>query len=218
MNQLITSYIPSQAGFRKGRNCLEQIHILRRILGAYHQCHLPLLATLVDFSKAFDSVNTNALFKILRHYGIPCKITAAITAMYTNCSSQLCLGNHFSKAFSITKGVLQGNTLAPFLFIIVVDYILQQTDDSLGLNPSLGGGHFAAFSNILLETFLSSLVSLPHPSLQIWGKTQTLVFPISGLLVNLLKTKIVITPEPVISKPNLEIQGSVRNWSKRTLF
>ena len=62
---------PIQAGFRKGRNCLEQIHILRRLLEAYHQRQLPLLATFVDFSKAFHSVDRNALFKILRHYGIP---------------------------------------------------------------------------------------------------------------------------------------------------
>ena len=94
---------------------------------------MPLLATFVDFSKAFDSVDRNALFKVLRHYGIPRKITDAITAMYTNSSSQAHLVNHFSKSFSIITAVLQGDTLAPFLFIIVVDCFLQQTDDSHGL-------------------------------------------------------------------------------------
>ena len=43
---------------------------------------------------------------------------------------------------------------------------------------------FAAFSNILLETFLPNLVSLTRPSLQILRKTQTGVFPISRFLVN----------------------------------
>ena len=94
---------------------------------------MPLLATFVDFSKAFDSVDRNALFKVLRHYGIPRKITDAITAMYTNSSSQAHLVNHFSKSFSIITAVLQGDTLVPFLFIIVVDCILRQTDDSHGL-------------------------------------------------------------------------------------
>ena len=121
---------PFQAGFRKGRNCLEQIHIFRRLLEAYDQHPLPLLATFGDFSKEFDSVDRNALFKILRHYGIPRKITDVITAIYTNSSSQLRFGNHFRKAFSITAGVFQGDTLAPFLLIIVVDYIFRQTDDS----------------------------------------------------------------------------------------
>ena len=114
---------PFQAGFRKGRNCLEQIHILRRLFEAYHQRQLPVIATFVDFSKVFDSVDRNALWKILRHYGIPHKITDAIMAMYTNSSSRVRLDNQFSKAFSINTGVLQGDTLAPFLFIIVLDYI-----------------------------------------------------------------------------------------------
>ena len=63
------------------------------------------------------------------------------------------------------------------------------------INPNLGGGcnfiprlpvgfpwYFAAFSNILLETFVTNLVSLTRPSLQILGKTQTGVF--FGFLVN----------------------------------
>ena len=40
--------------------------------------------------------------------------------------------------------------------------------------------HFANFSNISLETFVPSLASLTCSSLQILGKTQTGVFPISG--------------------------------------
>ena len=77
---------PFQAEFRKGRNCLEQIHILRGFVEAYHQRQLPLLAIFVNFSKAFDSVDRNDLFKNLRHYGIPRKIFEAITAIYTNSS------------------------------------------------------------------------------------------------------------------------------------
>ena len=49
---------PFQAGFRKGRNCLEQIHILKRLLKAECQRQLPLLITFVLFSKAFVSVET----------------------------------------------------------------------------------------------------------------------------------------------------------------
>ena len=44
--------------------------------------------------------------------------------------------------------------------------------------------HFATFSNILIETFVPNLVFLTCPSLQIVGKTQTEVFPISEFLVN----------------------------------
>ena len=56
---------PFQAEFRKCRNCLEQIRVLRRLLEPYHQRQLPLLATFVEFRKVFDSVDRNALFKTL---------------------------------------------------------------------------------------------------------------------------------------------------------
>ena len=46
--------------------------------------------------------------------------------------------------------------------------------------------NLVALSKILLETFVSSLIPIPRPSLQILGKTQTGVFPISGFLVNSL--------------------------------
>ena len=46
--------------------------------------------------------------------------------------------------------------------------------------------HFAVFSNILLEMFDPTLVFMTGSSLQIFGKTQEGVFPISGFLVNSL--------------------------------
>ena len=107
-----------QPGFRKGKNCLKQIHILRRLLEAYHQHQLPLLATFEDFSKAFDSFDRKALFEILSHYGIPCKITDAITAMYTNSSSRVRLGNHLSKTFYITTG---GNIMATYKTVLRIN-------------------------------------------------------------------------------------------------
>ena len=40
---------PYQAGFRKNRNCLEQIHVLRRVMEAYYQRQLPLVAVFIGF-------------------------------------------------------------------------------------------------------------------------------------------------------------------------
>ena len=104
-----------QPGFRKGKNCLKQIHILGRLLEAYHQLQLSLRATFENVSKAFDSFVRKALSKILTHYRIPPKITDAITAMYKNSLSRFRLGNHLRKGFYTTTGVLQGDALVPYL-------------------------------------------------------------------------------------------------------
>ena len=116
---------PYQSGFRKNRNWLEQIHVLRRVMEAYCQRQLPLIAVLIDFKKAFDTIDRKMMWKILRNYGVLKKIVNAITIIYSSSKSRVRLGEKLSEAFHIATGVLQGDTLAPFLFIIVLDYILK---------------------------------------------------------------------------------------------
>ena len=70
------------------------------------------------------------MWKILRHYGIPEKIVKIIKCLY---DSSISAFQYFSKEFLITTRVLQGDTLAPFLFIIVLDYVLQNTEATTGL-------------------------------------------------------------------------------------
>ena len=80
----------------------------------------------VDFSKAFDSVNRKAMLHILLNYGIPEEIVNAIAIIYDNPSSFVQTLDGRIKEFFTTTGILQGDTLAPYLFVIVVDYLLRQ--------------------------------------------------------------------------------------------
>jgi len=48
--------------------------------------------------------------------------------LYHSSKSRIRINGNTSKDFDVTKGVLQGDTLAPFLFIIVFDYILRQSE------------------------------------------------------------------------------------------
>jgi len=120
----------NQAGFRPGRSCAQQIHILRRIMEGFKEYQLPLIATFVDFKKAFDSINRSMMFSVLRHYGIPQTIVDAIQVLYTNSSSAVMVDGSISEPFNVTTGVLQGDVLAPFLFIILVDYLLGKASGS----------------------------------------------------------------------------------------
>ena len=81
----------------------------------------------VDFRKAFDSVNREKMIKILKAYGIPANIITAIKVMYENTKARVITPDGETELFDILTGVLQGDTLAPFLFAIVVDYIMRQT-------------------------------------------------------------------------------------------
>ena len=83
--------MPYQDGFRKDRNCLEHIHVLRKVMGAYYQGKLPLIAVFINFQKVFDSIYREMIWMILRNYGIPKKIVIASEVIYS-CSKSTRLG------------------------------------------------------------------------------------------------------------------------------
>ena len=82
--------------------------------------------TFIGFSKAFDSIHRGKMIKILNAYGIPPTLLRAIEGMYTNTRAKVVSADGETDLFDITAGVLQGDTLAPFLFIIVLDYALRK--------------------------------------------------------------------------------------------
>ena len=92
----------------------------------------------MDFSKAFDSINREALFHILSLYGIPTPLIKAIRLLYDSSKSRVQTSDGLTDFFETLIGVLQGDTLAPFLFIIVLDYILRNCmspDYGLTIHP-----------------------------------------------------------------------------------
>ena len=66
------------------------------------------------------------MFAVLRHYGIPEAVVNAISLLYKNSKSAVIVNGGLSDPFDVTTGVLQGDVLAPFLFVVLVDYLLKQ--------------------------------------------------------------------------------------------
>ena len=114
-----------QNGFRQSRSTAAHILALRRIAEEVLNHKKEAVMVFIDFKKAFDSIDRNKMFQILLAYGIPPQIVEAIKVMYLNTSALVMTPEGNTDIFSIDTGVLQGDPLAPFLFIICLDYALR---------------------------------------------------------------------------------------------
>ena len=90
------------------------------------------------------------MFQILKLYGIPGDIIETIKILYTDTSATVLSPDGEIPLFNICAGILQGDTLAPFLFILVVDYILRVSvdkinDNGLEIQPRKSSRHPAVY-------------------------------------------------------------------------
>ena len=107
----------NQNGFRRNRSTTSQILTIRRILEGVRAKNLQATLIFVDFTKAFDSIHRGKMEQILLAYGIPKETVAAITILYRNTKVKVRSPDGDTEYFDIVAGVLQGDTLAPYLFI-----------------------------------------------------------------------------------------------------
>ena len=104
-----------------------EILTIHRILEGV--CTKKLQATIlfVDFSKAFDSIHRGKMKQILLAYGLPKETVAVIMMLHKNMKVKVHSLDRDTDYFDIVAGVLQGDTFAPYLFIICLDYVLRMS-------------------------------------------------------------------------------------------
>src|SRR5437899_11471188 len=73
----------TQAGFRPGRNTVEQIHIWTQLAERYLEIQNgQMVNVFIDFKKAFDRVWHVGMLRVMRHYNIPAKLCSLIESLY----------------------------------------------------------------------------------------------------------------------------------------
>ena len=119
----------NQNGFRRNRSTTSQILTIRRILEGVRTKILQATILFVDFTKAFDSIHRGKMEQILLAYSLPNETVAAITILYRNTKMKVRSSDGDTEYINIVAGVLQWDTLAPYLFIICLDYVLRTSID-----------------------------------------------------------------------------------------
>ncbi|VDO55444.1 unnamed protein product [Schistosoma margrebowiei] len=84
-----------------------------------------LYINFIDYENALDSVDITTLWKLLRHYGVPQKIVNIIQSSYDGLHCKIVHGGQVTDSFEVKTGVRQDCLLSPFLFLLVIDWIMK---------------------------------------------------------------------------------------------
>ena len=183
---------PNQNGFRPERSTATHILALRRLVEEVNNHKKEAVIVFIDFKKAFDSIDRNIMFQILEAYGIPREIINSIKIMYTNTSATVITPEGLTDFFPINTGVLQGDPLAPFLFIICLDFALRKAinlSDGITLKSRRSSRHPAEYLSDLgyaddIALLEDTLQNAQHLLVKVEQACRSL-----GLYLNASKTK-----------------------------
>ena len=114
-----------QAGFRKGRGTRDQIANIRWIIEKAREVQKNIYFCFIDYAKAFDCVDHNKLWKILKEMGIPEHLTCLLRNLYAGQEATVRTGHGTTDWLRVGKGVHQGCILSPCLFNLYAEYIMR---------------------------------------------------------------------------------------------
>ena len=176
-----------QAGFRMERSCADQIATLRIILEQSLEFNSPLYVNFIDFEKAFDSLDREVLWQLMRHYGIPDKFINIVKSTYNGMKCRVVHEGQLSGDFEVTTGVRQGCLLSPFLFLLAVDWIMRETTTG-----KREGIQWTLLEQLDDLDFADDIALLSHSRQHMQNKTTSLDENASrtGLRINIKKTKV----------------------------
>ena len=113
-----------QAGFRKGRGTRDTIANICWITDKAIEFQKNIYFCFSDYAKAFDCMDHNTLWKILKEMGIPDHLTCLLRKLYAGQEATVRPGHGTTDWFPIGKGVHQGCILSPCLFNLYAEYIM----------------------------------------------------------------------------------------------
>ncbi|KAK6761046.1 hypothetical protein RB195_022203 [Necator americanus] len=113
-----------QPGFRQGFGCLDHIQIVSRVIEVCREYRLPFILTFVDYEKAFDSVETNAILSTLVDQGVDVSYVRTLANCYDRCIIKTQFF-HRPLIIPIGKGVRQGDSTSPKLFTAALQWIMK---------------------------------------------------------------------------------------------
>ncbi|KAF1319929.1 reverse transcriptase, partial [Globisporangium splendens] len=121
-----------QAGFVPGRAIPTTIDVL---LAAQQRATSDpamsrAIALLLDFAKAYDSLDRSFLAQALQHLGFPLKFVRLVKVLHSQTTYKFIVNGFLSRKYNVTSGIRQGCPLAPLLFILALEVLYRKIEES----------------------------------------------------------------------------------------
>ena len=114
LHQYMNLELPDvQAGFRKGRGTRDQIANIQWIIKKAREFQKNIYLCFIDYAKAFDCVDHNKTWKILKEMGTPDHLNCLLRDLYSGQETTVRTQHGTTEWFQIGKGVSQGCILSP---------------------------------------------------------------------------------------------------------
>ena len=115
-----------QGAFQKGRGCVDQIFTLRMIVEKMLAKGKKVYAAFMDLEKAYDRIDWEAMWDVLRVYEVGGKLLNAVKAFYRDARACVRIDGEIGESFTIKGGVRQGCVMSPWLFNLYMDGVIRE--------------------------------------------------------------------------------------------
>ena len=218
MQKVISSLVHTdQVGYIKGTYIGENIRKIEDIINYTSLKNVPGTLALIDFQKAFDTVEWPWLFQTLKRFNSGECFISWIRLLYTNISSCVSNNGYISNYFTLTRGIRQGCPISALLFILVAEVLAINIRTNLNIKGLTTNNCEFKIAQLADDTtlFLADLDSL-ETAIEMFKNFGI----VSGLKLNLDKMEVVPVGGMQFSKYNLarSIQEiSIKTGPFRTL-
>ena len=109
-----------QAGFRKGYSTVNHLQTINQLIGKCNDIKRPLCIGYIDYEKAFDSIEHEAIFKALTTIGTSETCITILKGIYTGATARAQMEDIVSEEISTQRGVRQGDPISTKLFTATI--------------------------------------------------------------------------------------------------
>ena len=204
-----------QKGFVSGRYIGECTRLVSDLIHYSRKNNLKGILLLIDFEKAFDSLEWSFIDRTLNHFNFGRHIRKWVKIFYTNIESCIINNGFCSERFNLQRGVRQGDPLSPYLFILGAEILARAVMKDINIKGLQIDGTEYLISQLADDTTL--FLEEDEDSFNCCLKLLDKYSIISGLKINYGKTSAITLGIDHDLNYNLDIGNTIK-WQSNGQF